>query len=71
MFVVFYTVNLYMWIYELFHIQLSLCHAYGSVESMYICNELERKWKKAVGHLKYCSDIYLEGLRKGMKNLWH
>jgi len=41
------------------------------MEWMYICNELERKWKKAVGYLKYYSDICLEGLRKGMKNLWH
>ena len=69
MFVVFYTVNLYMWIYELFHILLSLCHTYGSMECMYVCNELERKWKKSVAYLKYYNDICLKELRKVMKNL--
>jgi len=34
MFVVFYTVNLF--IYDLFHVLLSLWHTYGSMECMYI-----------------------------------
>jgi hypothetical protein len=34
---VFSTVNLYMCIYDLFHIQLSLWHSYWSMEYMNIC----------------------------------
>jgi hypothetical protein len=34
---VFYTVNLYMCIYDLFHILLSLWHAYWAMEFMYFC----------------------------------
>jgi len=33
--VVFYIVNMYMSIYDLFHILLSLSHTYGSMECMY------------------------------------
>jgi hypothetical protein len=35
MFVVFYIVNVYMYIYGLFHILLSLWHTYGSMNFMY------------------------------------
>jgi len=34
---VFYTVNLYMCIYDLFHILLHLRHNYESMECMYVC----------------------------------
>jgi hypothetical protein len=39
------------------------------MECTYVCDELQRKWKKAVGYLKYYSEISLEGLRREMKNL--
>jgi hypothetical protein len=39
MFVVFYTVNLYiLCIYDLFHNLLSLWHTYGSMECTYVCH---------------------------------
>jgi len=34
---VFYTVNWYLCVYDLFHILLSLWHACGSTECMYVC----------------------------------
>ena len=38
MFVIFYTVNLYtLYIYDFFHILLSVWHTYGSMECMYVC----------------------------------
>jgi len=38
MFVVFYTVNLYiLCVYDFFHMLLSVWHTYGSMECMYVC----------------------------------